>query len=97
MLRTTINGGGDSSLLQLHPKRIFAVLGLVGKGCPLPNIGRSLTKGFQDDTSCRLERGTFIPFDSTEETLFLIQDRWVAVTVTNFYFRSSIFLSIYDL
>jgi hypothetical protein len=35
--------GYEMTLLELHPKRIFAVLGLVGKGSfSLPIIGRSL-------------------------------------------------------
>jgi len=38
----TINGGGKSPLLQLLPKLIFCLLGLVGKGTFAPSqYGRS--------------------------------------------------------
>jgi len=67
-LDMTINGGGKSPLLQLLPKKTLCLWGKVRKGWnPRSNIRRSLTKGVRDDTSCRFEGGTFIPFNWTEE------------------------------
>ena len=55
---SSLNRGGELTLLELHPKKTLCLWGKVRKGWnPRSNIRRSLTKGVRDDTSCRLGRG----------------------------------------
>jgi hypothetical protein len=87
----TINGGGDFSLLQLFPKLIFCLLGLVGKGglLPLPNIRRSLTKEVHDDQTTVGWKGgeTLVPVDCYPEER---SDEGSPIQLREFYFTPKI-------
>jgi len=50
---SSLNRGGEQTLLELYPKRILS----------LSRGKAEILRYAQDDTSCRLERGTFAPFD----------------------------------
>jgi len=50
---SSLNRGGEQTLLELYPKRILS----------LSRGKAEILRYAQDDTSCRLERGTFTPFD----------------------------------
>jgi hypothetical protein len=57
--RGAFNGGGINPLLQLHPKNFKSLLGEVRRGSFNPfDLTAEILRFAQDDTSCRLGRGT---------------------------------------
>jgi len=63
----TINGGGKSSLLQLHPKTTLRLWGKVGKGeTPFP---KSVTPSRICEESPLMEEGKVPSSNSTQENI----------------------------